>query len=528
MIRLFYYIILLFLFFGLLSDSFAESLSVPLPMHDNLKCSDCHLMDRYGKAKKDLRKDFDINSYCMNCHAGVMTHPVGVKLASKSVVFILRGLPLGKGDTVTCLTCHNIHQKEIEPYLLRKPPQELLDEMDFELNIYSSLCIACHNANFFSYNPHTESAKNCIYCHIAFVKNKIRKDKRLKSFLDQYSCTPCHAEVKCVKQHGYNPFEDPKIRKKALAEGIDVSSGRGCILCHQHHLQSKDAKNLKDYYLPFAWESRSVNPHWKELFCLCCHKSDPSPEKAPLKDNDFNKLCERCHDNKFARADIHPVGIKPKKVKVPHYMPLQNGELTCETCHNSLLQCFLSKHAQKYNRNFLRREGLPRYKFCFLCHEAKAYQRLNPHVGQIDEKGNIVEEKCLLCHSSLPDVKHVKGISSVKFMRADPDECCKGCHPGYEKYHPAGYTHVGVKPKGKLLKAIKESPDRIGIAMPLYNGKIICASCHNPHDPRLSRYWAPGSMLFSPHKLRLPSTLQTCVACHVDKSFKPGEGKRYR
>ncbi len=520
-------------FLLLASSLFARTVSakeLACPGHEQFQCGKCHKIDSQGKVEKTLIYGPDVERLCAECHKNVMAHPVNVKLKRRSVLFVLLGLPLGKGPykgKVVCTTCHDIHSFRDDVYLLRGQSYGESEQDEQEQNYYATLCVACHAESFLKHDPHGQKKQDCTYCHLVSTK-RVATSSKLKAFLDRYSCTPCHQDVVCALDPGYDPFGDPKVRQKAIKMGIKPPEGPAvCSTCHDPHDKNKGHKFLRPYYYSLVYISRSVNPHWKKGFCRCCHQKEPGKGGTYLKDQDFNRLCQRCHDDRFARADIHPVGIKPRLVKVPRDMPLQKGVLTCETCHNALYQCFLSKEVYKQNPLFLRRSGLPRYKFCFLCHELKAYQRLNPHEHQIDKNGRLNQKRCLICHSSLPDVEHIKGAAKVHFTVKDPDECCRGCHPGYDKYHPAGYTHVGVRPSPKIMKAIKTSIQRLGVEVPLFQGRIICASCHNPHEEGVIKFKAAATGSTRVNKLRLPATMEMCVACHADKSFKKGTYQFY-
>ncbi len=522
--------LLIFLLWGFLGVKVGHGEEINCPGHEGISCLKCHQADAQGHPQKALLFGGQVTRLCLSCHKEVMAHPVGVEVKNRSVLFALLDLPLGKDREITCITCHNVHPSSETPYLLRgqsyTEEEESQGDLGPEGNNYATLCAACHPESFTKKDPHPRGKEDCLYCHLVSTK-RVKQDQKLKDFLNKYACTPCHQDIVCAYDPGYNPFKDPVVRKKALAQGLEVPKGRPvCGTCHTPHDTAKGHDFLRPQYLPLARSSRSINPHWKKIFCLCCHAQEPERGNPHLKNKDFNRLCQRCHDNRFARADIHPVGIKPQNVKIPPYMPLQDGKLTCETCHNALLQCYLNEESHKINPLFLRREGLPRYKFCFLCHEAKAYQRMNPHEHQIDKHGRIVKKRCLICHSSIPDVAHTKGASEVHFSVKDPDECCRGCHPGYDKYHPAGYTHVGVRPSPKIMKAIKSSVKRLGVEVPLYNGRVICASCHNPHEQGVIKFRAAATGSTRPNKLRLPATMEMCVACHADKAFKQRQGYR--
>ena len=124
---------------------------------------------------------------------------------------------------------------------------------------------------------------------------------------------------------------------------------------------------------------------------------------------------------------------------------------------------------------------------------------INPH-NQIDDEGEVLWGKCLLCHQEVPDIKKSKSILDVRLrFEDDLKVICFRCHP--ERMHPGGswfgVTGAGkgrgvyegapnhwVKPPEDIAGNIKTSLERYYIMLPLEpkSGKIFCATCHNPHE----------------------------------------------
>lgn len=275
---------------------------------------------------------------------------------------------------------------------------------------------------------------------------------------------------------------------------------------------------LSKTYLQRAKTARNINPHWNNHLCLCCHQRKPDKKNSHLReDGNADRICNRCHSSKYAPKNIHPVGMVPsRQIQLPPDMPLQENRLSCFTCHDPNLQMGLAGHESKKRSNpfFLRRESLSRNGFCFICHLREAYQRMNPHV-QLDEQGNIREETCIFCHPFRPDVS-VMGPEHVDFIVGNPDEYCMGCHHGFARGHPAGIDHLR-RPSKKILRAINASVHRIGVALPLFQGKIICATCHNPHQQGVLKIRASAAGSQRTSKLRLMPGNRQCLGCHRGK-----------
>ncbi len=334
------------------------------------------------------------------------------------------------------------------------------------------------------------------------------------------TCDMCHRSLTALHYSGLNPYLDPEaLRTFESSEKKRLASNPSCGDCHVPHDTTNNRNLLSSQYLQIAAISRSLNPHWCSVLCISCHvQSVPTSDKSVLvRNGDTNGTCNRCHHSEFARTEIHPVGIIPsEKINVPPEMPLDNGKLTCKTCH----QCSLQKSAltadseMRRNRNFLRHNALSRTEFCFLCHVSESYRRLNPH-KQLDDLGEIQEEVCLFCHSSRPDVT-VLGPEHVTFVVDNPNQYCTGCHPGFDTKHPSGGSHL-VTPSENILRALSTSIERIGVELPLFRGKIVCTTCHNPHEEGVIRIPAAASGAQRQHKLRLIPGMNLCTGCHWDK-----------
>jgi predicted CXXCH cytochrome family protein len=370
-------------------------------------------------------------------------------------------------------------------------------------------------------SPHIpEDETTCFVCHKKDSVEKGKPEKILASDIE-VRCTSCHNSLTSVHYLGINPFTDPlALQQYTSPEKILADDQASCIACHSPHAaENNNRYRLTKEYLRLATIARSINPHRQQPMCLSCHSTAPVAGQPNLaKDGNINALCNHCHASGFARKEIHPVGIIPSKhIRIPPDMPLQNGLLTCETCHQSSLQpgnpC-QSVADKKENKRFLRGGKLSRSDFCFLCHIEETYKRLNAHL-QLDEQGQIKEKTCLFCHATRPDI-NILGLNQVVFLVDDINVPCMGCHSGFEVKHPSGGNHLR-EPKGKILQGLKTAIDRIGVELPLYNGKIVCATCHNPHQDGVIKINAAAAGSQRKNKLRLlPGSLQ-CTGCHWDR-----------
>jgi len=257
-----------------------------------------------------------------------------------------------------------------------------------------------------------------------------------------------------------------------------------------------------------------TNVHYTGKYCIVCHEQTPREGNKFLKyGDDYKQLC-RCHYRKASR-DIHPADIEPPKEfkkRMPNDFPLRNGKIACITCHDVFAQCRDSKtkDALTSGPNFLR--GGPYRKLttlCFKCHDKTKFEKFNPH-KQLDEKKEIIALKCLYCHKKVPDVKKEEFKDVALIGGLSP--LCLRCHHKEDK--TTLHARHLRKPSEKVLARIKQMEIEFGIVLPLDDdGKITCATCHNPHEKGVIPAGRPGEKGADEiHRQRLPGNI--CTQCH--------------
>ncbi len=255
----------------------------------------------------------------------------------------------------------------------------------------------------------------------------------------------------------------------------------------------------------------ATNIHYTGQYCSECHETTPVKGSGQpwLKfEADYGRLC-RCHAEAPAEY-IHPFDIAPspeKKKRMPADFPLQEGRLTCNTCHNVFLQC----EKRLFDRNSLRGAPYPRRTdFCYKCHAEQNYQKLDPH-HQIDENGEIIIQNCLICHEEKPDEKHAT-FKDVKFI-GNIETMCRRCHR-IAGNHSGNADHMGIKPSPDGMKRIQHMEEKYQVRLPLdEKGEMTCITCHNPHQKGVIPEDRPGAKgADSKYRHRLPENL--CKECH--------------
>ncbi len=486
--------------------------------HD-FPCQDCHIQTGEEGRTVILITGDDSVKLCLDCHPDDNLHPVRVPASSSPRGISQVWLPLGKGildGQIVCTTCHYAHAREYRRHILRGD-----DELDREVR--GTLCPVCHGDQLTAKSPHVKGKGTCTFCHSAPPKEG-QSAKGTVNAAVQLACNFCHGALDDAHYLSLNPFSDPCVTWRPGRFAIPMLDGKfTCVSCHDphgiHDAKGRNMHLLRPAYLKLASLSKKVRPHWRDSLCISCHEGGPEKGRPALREEgDINRLCNGCHESRYARRDLHPVGVAPdEKVRIPEGWPLREGRLTCETCHDSSLQESgeTSAAVRKKNPNFLRGGYKTRNEFCFRCHLSEHYKGLNPHV-QFGGDGRIREQSCLFCHSSLPDQK-IAGIGNLFKPESDLDEYCTWCHTDYEEGHPTA-THLG-EPSQKMLEAMQSSKERIGVEFPLFEGRVICATCHNPHEEGVlsGEKKAVAKGAGARKRLRLSLGREMCVGCHIDK-----------
>jgi hypothetical protein len=275
------------------------------------------------------------------------------------------------------------------------------------------------------------------------------------------------------------------------------------------------AKGAREEPKPFVSSiPHTTDIHYSAKYCTECHVSVPrkGSNKQLRYGGNYQQLC-RCHYSDSA-SYIHPVDVAPSqdlKARIPAAFPLQEGKITCSTCHDIFVQC----EDKPTERIFLKEQkflrGAPydtNIGICFKCHNKDQYQRYNPH-RQLNAKKEILKQTCLYCHAEIPDVKKTN-LKDAKLI-GNMDALCIRCHIAEPRqvFHS---KHLR-KPSYEVLSSIKNM-EAHGIFLPLsQEGRITCATCHNPHEKGVipdRRLAARGAG----QKKRQRLQHDMCIKCH--------------
>ena len=454
--------------FAVAGVAFAATPAVASGNPHNLgSCAVCHpVTPRFGI---DTRKDVafttsaDDPGLCTGCHPpGQHRHPVMVQAGSgpegaRVSRYLAPGSSVGNAGKVVCISCHFIHAADTRSGLLRGLPGSP-DPRYFASA--AAFCEECHGANLASRSPHNGGEASCVFCHAGWP-SKDRKGGLPAGIKDR--CEICHRGLKDEHFAKLSPF-----------------GKRGeCLLCHdQHAAASASPTLLSETYRAAANNSVVIRPHFRRGLCFACHANT---DDYTLRDEDVNVVCDRCHASGKILSNIHPLRKVPPSITVPKGWPLANGSLTCLTCHDQ-------GHEDQPRSRFMLHGGpyaTPR-AVCRNCHTTDlAASRVHQEINE--------GRSCEMCHKTRP-TPGVDTARTVTFL-ASPDLLCMRCH---DQSAGDGQVHHGAV----LGREVEDGHLMSGL--PLYGGRVICATCHNPHLSESRTF-----------RLRVvPVGSSYCIGCH--------------
>ena len=248
---------------------------------------------------------------------------------------------------------------------------------------------------------------------------------------------------------------------------------------------------------------KAPNPHWKRDACGQCHKIENGKHLA-ITPAAADELCLSCHDGRKAAYEFHPIGraFDGQKYTKPKAWPLVDNRLGCLTCHDMSGGCSPTLEKPGLNRMFLRDFQAGRKQsqpFCRNCHQASAYKKIDPHTMLLPDKNEVIEEKCLFCHSKTMDRKAVARTGDSDLKSAQ-ETLCKDCHPQHKDPMQQGHLGLPITPQMQagmyareviglsaqlnpaMVAQIQAAGTKPTLMVPDKDGRMTCSTCHNPHQ----------------------------------------------
>jgi len=260
-----------------------------------------------------------------------------------------------------------------------------------------------------------------------------------------------------------------------------------------------------------AKEAQLPDPHWRADRCADCHTMT-NGKALPIPVQKTDEICLGCHDGKKAALEAHPIHkiFDERTYRKPPGWPLVNERLVCLTCHNINLTAGHSHPQPLFNRSFLRGGPVREMEeFCMNCHKPAFNKKLNPHL-MLNPDRSIRKEACLTCHVKVPD-RTARTPTTQPYLKAIPLVLCRSCHPYHIDYFEPGHIGLVMPP---AMRA--HTPPQIVLSL---TGRIICATCHNPHPrglfpPGSALDWNAMQIVGSDKVLSPVRSREFCLQCH--------------
>lgn len=425
-------------------------------------CSACHIVHNAQGDKlwaRLLPKAEDpISGYCQSCHrqnscaekklVGTYTHPVGVdiKLADDKTslpLFDKAGRVSAQGRSVTCSTCHNVHQWR--PDQTDRGPGKNLegDGRDSFLRIAndteSTLCLDCHKKQqYVAKTDHdlrfmAPKEKNylgdpprksglCGACHLAHNGASIlmfAKMPNAEADVANQLCLSCHKEKGCAEKKLVGAYSHP------MDKGI----------------QAADGKTQLPLYAPDG----SKQPSGK-VACASCHSAHQWAPSELACGSGENR--EGTAKDSFLRLPMLP---EPALCEDCH----QRECLVANTDHDLRL---LAEGERNIQNQTVGDSGI--CSACHLVHNAPSNNLWARELPVIAAGSSLIGQECASCHS--------RGKVGDKKIIADFS-------------HP-----VDIRPMDKGITTNLPLYTMSGEIEQSGGGFLTCTTCHDPH------LWTPA------------------------------------
>lgn len=242
----------------------------------------------------------------------------------------------------------------------------------------------------------------------------------------------------------------------------------------------------------------SSSPHDFTDQCERCHLIAPQPGQKGIFVQDIDFLCKSCHQ--VVKGNSHPSEVVPSMKLPPGFTVDWQGRITCTTCHNP----HADTDTDDDNRYMLKSAARGR-AFCEACH-TDLFANPRKHIGAssiahtkswtppepqtMRDTLDQVSMDCVSCHEGSVGPLATFSIAGEQAGLS---------FQGMSFSHPIGMDYARAAAENRELRPL----DDLSPLISLYEGKVGCASCHNPfsHEDEM--------LVFSNRRSAL------CLECHI-------------
>ncbi len=302
--------------------------------HDAMDCAKCHDKPadqlKQGVAAPPRFAEQGVEVFCRSCHSAV------------DASHYPRGNVPRAGTT--CLNCHRVHGRALLfPSLRDDFPTVLAESTEFNPHGGKIFCLACHPDTPQAGSPVNfrfpgESLRLCQRCHGGVEHHPLGVKSTPATWKMDFArfplegetvtCVTCHKPPECLGQAGR---ENPRF----LRGGPYNAAPDFCARCHEDKKfssldphdqldESGEVYQKKCLYchitVPAASESGDGMrfTDTQTALCISCHQTGPHPQMEHLR-----PMPHQMRQNLKAYEELRMVRL-----------PLDDGNVTCVTCHN--------------------------------------------------------------------------------------------------------------------------------------------------------------------------------------------------
>ena len=198
-------------------------------------------------------------------------------------------------------------------------------------------------------------------------------------------------------------------------------------------------------------------------------------------------------------------------------MAANGGNVSCLTCHDALLQMQDDFSAKWVSPNFLR--GVvckTKTDFCFICHPRNSSRKPIPTSCSTARENLICKTVLSVTIPCL--TRRGKEAPASSCSRIRSRQCASAAIR--RTLQATGLIPGQPQVSADMRKALEERERAQQLELPLLHDRIMCGTCHNPHEKGVMQAAAVQSGAGRKYFLRMNGGYELCVACHDEKKVK--------